>query len=403
MLERIEEIKGVGLFHDASGKQFTCKKATLIYADNGRGKTTLASVLRSASTSDPKLISDRKTVDGTLSPKVVLQFDSGHKVLFEKGSWSEQRPELLVFDVDFIERNVHSGGTVNTGHRKNLLEFALGESAVEARTMVEKSTAESKTAADKVQSMIAQLTGHHVGMSLAQFEKLQKIDDVDTKQVDLQKRITAASNVASILIKSVPTMVAEPTLDIDGLFDGFFISLNDVHADAEKIVRQHIATLGNNSAESWLSQGRQFDDSKTCPYCGQNSSENDLISAYQTHFNAAYNDLKAKVTAILATITSATALSILENFAQAVKTAAAHATAWSEQVPTEPITFEAETAGTALAELQELLLHLARKKQMSPAEAVGSEEERGKASALWQKVNRNRNLHYHRIQRETCL
>lgn len=296
MLERIAEIKGIGLLHDANGKSYTFQKATLIYADNGRGKTTLASIFRSASTGDAKLITDRKTVDGTFTSKVILHFASGHKVSFDNGSWSEKRPELLVFDADFIERNVHSGGTVNTGHRKNLLEFALGELAVAARTEVEKATGESKTAADKVQSVVAQLSGHHIGMTLAQFEKLQNVDDVDTRLIDLQKRITAASNVASILSKAMPTMVVEPALDIDRLFVGLAISLKDVHADAEKIVRQHIEALENELAESWLSQGQQFDDSNTCPYCGQGTSENDLISAYQTHFNVAYNDLKAEVT-----------------------------------------------------------------------------------------------------------
>jgi len=386
MLERIAEIKGVGLLHDANGKPHTCQKATLIYADNGRGKTTLASIFRSASTGDAKLIADRKTVDGTVLPKVVLHFGSGHKVSFDNGAWSEQRPEMLVFDADFIERNVHSGGTVNTGHRKSLLEFALGESAVVARTEVEKATGESKTAADKVQSTVTQLSGHHLGITLAQFEKLQQVDDVDAKVVDLQNRIIAASNVASILSKAVPVAVIEPALDINGLFVCFAISLKDVHADAEKIVRYHIAELGNKSAESWLSQGQQFDDNNTCPYCGQGTSDNDLIGAYQTHFNAAYNDLKAKVTASLATVKLGTASSIVEDFTQATKTAAAQATAWAEHVPTEPIMFDAEAASTALATLQVMLLHLAQKKQTSPAEPVGSAEDNDKATALWIKV-----------------
>jgi len=386
MLERIAEIKGVGLLHDANGKQHTCQKATLIYADNGRGKTTLASIFRSASTGDAKLITDRKTVDGTVLPKVVLHFGSGHKVSFDNDSWSEQRPELLVFDADFIERNVHSGGTVNTGHRKNLLEFALGESAVVARTEVEKATGESKTAADKVQNTVTQLSGHHLGITLAQFEKLQQMDDVDTKIVDLQSRIIAASNVASILSKALPVAVVEPALDVNGLFVDFAISLKYAHAEAEKIVLQHIAGLGNKSAESWLSQGRQFDNNKTCPYCGQGTSDNDLIGAYQTHFNAAYNDLKAKVTACLATVTSGTASSVVESFAQAAKTAAAQATAWAVYVQSEPITFDADAASTALEELQVLLLNLARKKQTSPAEPVGSAEDKDKAAALWMKV-----------------
>ena len=114
MLERISEIQGIGLLHDANAKSHTCRKATLIYGDNGRGKSTLATVLRSLSTGDGSLITHRKTLDGKFPPKVTLQFANGHKVTFASGAWSEQRPEVVVFDADFIERNVHSGGEVNT-------------------------------------------------------------------------------------------------------------------------------------------------------------------------------------------------------------------------------------------------------------------------------------------------
>ena len=376
MLDRIAEVKGVGLLHDANGKPHTCHKATLIYADNGRGKTTLASILRSVSTGNSALVNERKTIDGTLSPKVVLHFEHGHKVEFEKGSWSEQRPELVVFDADFVERNVHSGGTVNTSHRKNLLEFALGESAVAARALVEKTTAESKVAVDKVQNVISQLTGHHVGVTLAQFEKLLKIEEADAKIEELQKRMAAASNVALIVNKAVPAMVAAPTLDIDALFAGFALSLKDVHADAEKTVREHIEALGNTSAEHWLSQGLQFAHGDSCPYCGQEVSGNELISAYQTHFDDAYSELKAKVKASFAAISSGTNSSIVENFSQSIKTSIAYAAAWGEQVSTEAIVFDAMAAGTSLAELQELLVNLSQKKLASPAEAVGSESEK---------------------------
>lgn len=110
MLERIEEIRGIGLLHQANGKPHKFQKATLIYANNGRGKSTVAAVLRSVATGDPSTIIERKTIDGTVAEKVTLQFDSGHKVTFAASTWSEARPELIVFDADFVERNVHSGG-----------------------------------------------------------------------------------------------------------------------------------------------------------------------------------------------------------------------------------------------------------------------------------------------------
>ena len=386
MLERIAEIQGIGLLHQANGKPYTCQKATLVYADNGRGKSTLATIFRSASTGDVTLITACKTLDGTLPPRVVLQFGSGHKVSFENGVWSEQRPELLVFDADFIGRNVHSGGAVNTDHRKNLLEFALGEAAVAARAAVDKATNESKAATDKVQSFVGQISGHHPGLSLAQFEQLPQVSEIDTKIADHQKRLVAASNVAAIQAKPVPKVLTEPSFDIDGLFAGLGLSLTDVHADAEKVVKQHIAKLGGKGAESWLSQGRQFGNGDACPFCDQDISSNALVSAYQTHFNAAYGDLKLKVVALQNAVTAGAATNIIDAFAQSVGVAVAQATAWAEHVQTQAISFDAGTARTAMAAFGEFVADLVRRKNAAPAEPLGTAEGKAQAIALWEQV-----------------
>jgi len=376
MLKRIECVEGIGLLHEARGPSHELKKATFIYADNGRGKTTLSSIFQSLSKNNASLIADRKTIDGTLPPKITFQFDSGHKVNFNNGSWSEQRPELLVFDADFIERNVHSGGTVNTGHRKNLLDFALGESAVIAKKEVEKATGESKIASDKVTSLSNQLSGHHVGITLAQFEKIQKIDDVEKKLAEMQARISASNNITSILNKALPSAIQKPVLDIDYLFDVLSISLQDVHADAEKIVRRHIDMLNSKLAENWLSQGRQFDDKKTCPYCAQSTADIELIGAYQTHFNSSYNELKSKVESQIAIVTNNTSSSVIEKFRQAVNAAIAHANSWSEQISSQPIIFNHDSANDILLELQILLLDLLKRKKASPAESLGTSQEK---------------------------
>lgn len=386
MLERISEIQGIGLLHDANGKSHTCRKATLIYGDNGRGKSTLATVLRSLSIGDASLIVQRKTLDGKLPPKVMLHFENGHKVNFVSGAWSEQRSEILVFDADFIERNVHSGGTVNTNHRKNLLEFALGEPAVAARTEVEKATGEAKKASEDAQAIVSQLSGFHSGMTLTQFEKTAAVVDADIKLAAFQSQINAAGNINAISAKAVPIAVAEPVFDLEGVFSVLTISLKDVHADAEQVVKNHLAMLANDTAEDWLSQGLQFGNGKTCPYCAQAISDIDLIKAYQTHFNASYAELKEKVTALQAKIKTTTAKIKIDSMAQAVATSEAQASAWSEHVPTDPIVFNSEPAIKALQELNDLLSELVRLKQGSPAEAVGSPDDLAKAKKLWEAV-----------------
>lgn len=386
MLERIAEVQGIGLLHQANGKPYTCQKATLVYADNGRGKSTLATLFRSVSAGNPALIAARKTVDGTLPQKVVLHFGSGHKVTFENGVWSEHRPELLVFDADFIERNVHSGGAVNTDHRKNLLEFALGEAAVAARAAVDKATGASKAAVDKVQGIVGQLTGYHQGMTLTQFEILSQVDDIDNKILDLQKRVSAANNVAAIQAKAVPKPVPEPIFDIDNFFAVLGLSLKDVHADAEKLVKQHVAKLGGKGAEAWLSQGQPFGNGSTCPFCDQDIKTNNLVRAYQTHFNAAYGDLKSKVSALQAKVTSDTASSLVDGAEKGVGVAAAQAGAWSEQIQAGAVTFDANAMQDALGEFRQLVDDLIKRKAANPADSLGTPEEKAKALALWAKV-----------------
>ena len=383
MLDRIELIQGVGLLHDANGKPHSCQRATLVYADNGRGKSTLATVLRSAATGDPTLVSHRRTVDGVLPPKVTLQFSNGHKVNFSANAWSESRPEVLVFDADFVERNVHSGGAVSTGHRKNLLEFALGEAAVAARTAVEQATADARAATEKVLSLTGQLSGHHTGLTLPQFEALTKVAEVDVEVAALQKRVSAANNAAAIIAKPVPAPAPEPSFDFDGLFAALESSLKNVHADAERVVKEHVAKLGGGTAESWLSQGQQLGDAESCPYCGQATTSLNLIRAYQTHFNEAYAALKVKVAGLRNVAEIGTRANIVERFLQAVVTAKTQATAWSELVPTQAIDFDASAAGTCIAELQDLVLKLVARKEAAPADPVSVEAERPQAVALW--------------------
>jgi wobble nucleotide-excising tRNase len=384
VLERIELIQGIGLLHDAQGKKHTLQKATLIYADNGRGKSTLASVFRSLSLNDSSLIDERTTIDGTISPRVILQFGSGHKVTFDKGAWSEQRPELVVFDADFIEKNVYSGGIVNTNHRKNLLEFALGEQAVLARQLVDRETEAAKGVSAKVNDLTSKLSGRHAGMTLAAFEKLPKAEDTSAQIEALQKRITATKNIEALQKRALPLVIDEPALNFDALFSILSSTLESVHDDAERIVSQHIAKLGGKDAEHWLSQGQAFANDEACPYCNQSLQGIDLVKAYRTHFNANYRDNQKKIAQLHDGIAARTSQEIVNQFALKVETANAVIETWQNEIELAPISFSVSKSSAALSELHSLLSTLADVKRLAPTEAAGTTEDRARAEGLWQ-------------------
>lgn len=386
MLERIETIKGIGLLHEANGKPYKFQRATLVYADNGRGKSTLATILRSVATNEAKLIDACKTVDGDNTPEVVLQFDSGHKITFKNGEWSEARPGLMVFDADFIGRNVHSGGEVSTDHRRCLLEFALGEAAVAARKEVDLAAADSRAAAQRVQRLEQEIAGFHVGISQGQFQRLPQITDIDLKISDLQKRILAANNITAIQAREVPSTASEPAVDINALFTDLASSLRSAHEDAEKLVRQHIAKLGSKEAESWLGQGQQFGNGSSCPYCDQDISNSGLVHAYQTHFDVAYANLKRKVADLNRHVAAGIASSTIDGFSRDIELAAARASAWTEHLSIPTISFDRTKTDAAMTAFRKFVMGLVRSKQLAPTEPIGCANDEAKAVELWEQT-----------------
>ncbi|MBU9849701.1 AAA family ATPase, partial [Rahnella aceris] len=169
MLERIHSIKTIGLLHDIAAHQFTLKKINLIYANNGRGKSTLASIFRSYAENDPKLIIDRKTFGKNEDQLIDFQFSNGRRTKFQNGSWDQMHTEMYVFDLDFVEKNVYTGGSVTATHRKNFLKFAIGKSAVQAQK--DFSDAETDTIAKKLlmDTEKQKLSGYHSGQTTLQY------------------------------------------------------------------------------------------------------------------------------------------------------------------------------------------------------------------------------------------
>ena len=73
MLKRLVSMTGVTTWNATSGANFL--KSTVVYGDNGRGKTSLAAALRSLATNDPTHIVERAAIGATSTPHVHLLFD----------------------------------------------------------------------------------------------------------------------------------------------------------------------------------------------------------------------------------------------------------------------------------------------------------------------------------------
>lgn len=130
MLQRIVSIKNVGRFKNcAAVGDVTLNRFTLIFAENGRGKTTLCSILRSLSTNTPALILGRKTLGGDGKPEVQLLIGNNN-ITFRNGVWSIAFPAIAIFDGAFVSENVFAGDVVDTEHKRNLYRVIIGDQGV---------------------------------------------------------------------------------------------------------------------------------------------------------------------------------------------------------------------------------------------------------------------------------
>src|SRR5436190_19093988 len=111
MINRLQLFRNVGLFDSVdAGANIPLGRLTLVYSENGRGKTTLAAVLRSLATGDPMPIAERRRLAAQHPPHVVLECSGGPPpAVFENNAWNRTLTEVVVFDDVFTDENVHSG------------------------------------------------------------------------------------------------------------------------------------------------------------------------------------------------------------------------------------------------------------------------------------------------------
>jgi wobble nucleotide-excising tRNase len=105
MIHRLQLLRNIGQFDSVNSvANIPLARLTVVYSENGRGKTTLAAVLRSLATGDPMPIAERRRLTAQHPPQVVLDCSGGPPpAIFENNAWNRTLTDLVVFDGVFVE------------------------------------------------------------------------------------------------------------------------------------------------------------------------------------------------------------------------------------------------------------------------------------------------------------
>ena len=303
MINTLRLLRNIGRFDSVtSGANLPLAQLTLLYAENGRGKTTLAAILRSLATGDAIPINERRRLAAQHLPNVVVSCTgSPPDAIFRNKAWNRNLPDIVIFDDVFVDENVYSGLVVGSDHRQNLHELILGSQGV----------ALSK----KLRDLIARVEQHNTELRrLANAIPLSErgtlsVDDfcalAPNQNID-QEIETANQNLAASqqleLIRNTPDFqqLILPEINLEDLQDIFASSLPNIEAAAVARVQKHLQIVGDES-EEWVAEGMQRqqalqpDDANECVFCAQDISASPVITHYRAFFSDAYRDLQRDI------------------------------------------------------------------------------------------------------------
>jgi wobble nucleotide-excising tRNase len=335
VVRKLDLLNSVGKFDNVvAGAQLPFSRLTVIHAENARGKTTLASVLRSLASGRADLVTERARLGAPNRPHIVIDTGHGAPAVFQNGAWSRTAPEISVFDDNFVAENVCSGIEVGATHRQNLHELIIGsQGIVLARALqaeVDRIEDHNRNLRAHEAAIPAQIRGN---LSVDTFCALSMVADLPRLIEEAARRLAAARDAGRVAETPVFPALTLPRIDIDALRALLAKGLPDLDAGALARVQEHLRRLGREG-ESWVGEGMKLADHLTgqeyneCPFCAQNLGASPILGHYRAYFGEAYNGLKREITDAIQNFRDAQASDVPAAFERSVREAVERQTFW---------------------------------------------------------------------------
>jgi wobble nucleotide-excising tRNase len=335
LITGIQLLRSIGQFEHVPAGAIVFDRCLLVYAENGRGKTTLTAVLRSLATGDSLPIRERRRLAVANPPHAVLTCSTAPSpAVFENGNWNRTLPNLVIFDDRFVDENVYSGLSVEAGHRQNLHGIVLGAQGVALNR--------------QLQQLVRQIEEHNVNLrtraaaipitargsfSIDDFCSLQAVSDVDAQIRLAEQRLAAAQEQAAIRNAPEFEILEVTTFPVDLIEQTLARNVANLNAASAARVQAHFREIGPGG-ETWVAEGvgrvmRRNGGTDLCPFCEQDLAASQVVEHYAVYFGEEYGQLKTLVTATLARVDAAQNREFPARFERAVRVAVQRSQFWS--------------------------------------------------------------------------
>ena len=371
MLKKFVTIKNVSRFKNFSARgDIELKRLSLLFAENGRGKTTLCAVLRSLQSGVGAHVIGRTTLGSTDAPEIRILSD-GRTFSFGSGAWNSTLPDIAIFDATFVSENVFSGDLVGIGHKRNLYRVIVGRDGVTLAKEIETLDEASRAKATDIREKTALIQAFFPrGMALEALLGLEKYADIDDRIRAKESELVAVRQAEQIRTRATPstlTMLALPANFVELLAR----AVDGIAEDAEAQVTVQIeAHAMHDRGQAWLSEGVGYVRDERCPFCRQVlAPAAALIGAYRAFFGQGYADLRTTIVAMRTSLDDALGERQIASLERTAEQNVAAVEFWSRFCDiTAPVL--PDDAGQRLRTLRESAVALLNHKAAAPLEAI---------------------------------
>jgi wobble nucleotide-excising tRNase len=385
MISRIQLLRNIGQFDSVStGATISLARLTLIYSENGRGKTTLAAVLRSLATGDPLPITERRRLAAQHPPHVILECSGGPppSATFANNAWNRTLSGLVVFDDVFIDQNVHSGLVVHAHHRQNLHELILGAQAVALSRSLQALVAQIEIHNSELRAKERAIPGEVRGpFSLADFCALPARGDIDKAIREGERALAAAREQDAVRTTPPFQSLSLPGFDLPAIERLLQQDLPALDSATVARVQAHLGNIGEGG-EAWVADGirrttlgRGAVGPDTCPFCGQDIRGSLLIQHYRAYFSEAYASLKRDVSDMLAAVNQTHGREVPASFERALRVTVERRQFWSRFCEVAEVTLDTAAIFRDWQAAREAVVAQLSAKQAAPLEAMRISDE----------------------------
>ncbi|RFA32201.1 hypothetical protein CAI16_18820 [Virgibacillus dokdonensis] len=291
MLNKIISIKNTGKFRSYAGKGTSnFNRMNIVYSENGRGKTTLSNILRSLNEQNEQLIVGRKTL-GALGEQSISILCDSMKYNFKGEKWDNKlNYEIDIFDSTYITQNIYSKNIIEHDQKKQLYLFTIGKQGVEKANQLDKLEAQLKVENTNKRELENSIKiGIQGVLSVNDFIKLPIKDELEEQIKRIEKSLQSLGQEAEIKSKQKLTKLNLPSFDFKKFETSVAgITLSGITSQAEVLTKQHINDALDANGEKWLEYGVSKIENEQCPFCKQDISSVDIVTAFKTFFSLEY-------------------------------------------------------------------------------------------------------------------